>query len=122
MATILVVDDEPSICTLVRRALEDASFNVLEAADGILGLKLAKLEQPDLILLDIALPRMSGLEVNRRLQSDATTSSIPVLYLTGLVPESSGGTNVQNYIAKPFSPRSLIQRVESALPTQPALS
>jgi CheY-like chemotaxis protein len=94
----------------------------LEAGDGILGLKLAKLEQPDLILLDIALPQMSGLEVNRRLQSDATTSSIPVLYLTGLVPESPGGANVQDYIAKPFSPRSLIQRVESALPTQPALS
>ncbi len=122
MPTVLIVDDEPTICRLVRRALEDAGFRVLEAGDGILGLKLAKLEQPDLILLDIALPQMSGLEVNRRLQSDATTSSIPVLYLTGLVPEASRGANLQGYIAKPFSPRSLIERIESTLPKQPALT
>lgn len=122
MPTILVVDDEPVICSLVRRALEDANFNVLEASDGILGLKLAKLELPDLILLDIALPQMNGLEVNRHLQSDATTSSIPVLYLTGLVPETPHDSNVQGVIAKPFSPHSLIERIESTLPQQPALT
>ena len=122
MPTILVVDDEPTICRLVRRALEDAGFQVLEAGDGILGLKLAKLEQPDLILLDIALPQMSGLEVSRRLQSDANTSSIPVLYLTGLVPEASRGANVHGHIAKPFSPPFLLERIESTLPKQPALT
>ncbi len=117
MATILVVDDEPTICRLVRSALETSGFQVLEASNGILGLKLAQLEQPDLILLDIALPQMSGLEVSRRLQGDATTSSIPVLYLTGLVPESERDTSgsVQGYIAKPFSPALLIERIESVL-------
>lgn len=117
MATILVVDDEPTICKLVRSALETAGFRVLEASNGILGLKLAQLEQPDLILLDIALPQMSGLEVSRRLQGDARTASIPVLYLTGLVPEAERDTtgSVQGYIAKPFSPALLIERTESVL-------
>ena len=117
MATILVVDDEATICTLVRRTLETSGHQVLEASNGILGLKLAQLEEPDLILLDIALPQMSGLEVSRRLQGNAMTASIPVLYLTGLVPEAvrdtSGG--VQGYIAKPFSPTLLIERIETVL-------
>lgn len=117
MATILVVDDEPTICRLVRSALELSGFQVLEASNGMLGLKLAQMEQPDLILLDIALPQMSGLEVNRRLQGDATTASIPVLYLTGLVPETDRDSSgsVQGYIAKPFSPALLIERIESVL-------
>ncbi len=120
MATILVVDDEPTICKLVRSTLEISGYRVLEASNGILGLKLAQLEQPDLILLDIALPQMSGLEVSRRLQGDATTASIPVLYLTGLVPEAVRDTSgsVQGYIAKPFSPTLLIERIETVLLTQ----
>ena len=117
MATILVVDDESIICTLVRRALETSGYGVLEASNGILGLKLAQLEQPDLILLDIALPQMSGLEVSRRLQGNGKTASIPVLYLTGLVPEAARNTSgsVQGYIAKPFSPALLIERIETVL-------
>lgn len=117
MATILVVDDEATICTLVRRALETSGYRVLEASDGILGLKLAQLEQPDLILLDIALPQMSGLEVSRRLLGNAKTASIPVLYLTGLVPEAVRDTSgsVRGYIAKPFSPTLLIERIETEL-------
>ncbi len=120
MATILVVDDESTICTLVRRALEASGYRVLEASNGILGLKLAQLEEPDLILLDIALPQMSGLEVNRRLQANAKTASIPVLYLTGLVPEAVRDTSerVQGYIAKPFSPALLIERIETVLLNQ----
>ncbi len=120
MATILVVDDESTICTLVHRTLEASGHRVLEASNGILGLKLAQLEQPDLILLDIALPQMSGLEVNRRLQGNAETASIPVLYLTGLVPEAVRDTSgsVQGYIAKPFSPALLLERIETVLLNQ----
>ena len=88
MATILVVDDEPTIRRLIRSTLEPQGHQILEAADGILGLKLAGLEQPDLVLLDIALPQLSGLEVNRRLQSNPETATIPVLYLTGLIPDA----------------------------------
>lgn len=123
MATILVVDDEPIIRRLIRSALEDQGHQILEASDGVLGLKLAGLEQPDLVLLDIALPQMSGLEVNRRLQSNPETATIPVLYLTGLIPDAPGaGTSESAYIAKPFSPQSLVERIDSLLPKQPALT
>ncbi len=78
---------------------------------------------PDLILLDIALPQLSGLEVNRRLQSNPETATIPVLYLTGLIPDAlRAGTAEPAYIAKPFSPQSLVERIDSILPKQPALT
>lgn len=115
MARILVVDDEPAIRRLVRTALEERGDSILEAGDGNLGLKLAKLEQPDLILLDIALPQMSGLEVARHLREDAAISSIPVLFLTGLVPESERVEAAAGVIPKPFSPKLLAERVASAL-------
>jgi CheY-like chemotaxis protein len=89
---------------------------VIEAGDGVVGLNLAKIEKPDLILLDISLPRMSGLEVARHLREDSAVSSIPVLFLTGLVPESeldSGPSS--SYISKPFSPDLLVKRVAEAL-------
>ncbi len=123
MATILVVDNEPTIRRLIRSALESQGHRILEAADGILGLKLAGLEQPDLVLLDIALPQMSGLEVNRRLQGNPETATIPVLYLTGLIPDAlRAGAGEPAYIAKPFSPQSLIERINSILPKQPVLT
>ena len=117
MARILVVDDEPTICRLVRAALEEQGHRVIEAGDGVLGLNLAKLEKPDVILLDIALPSMSGLEVARHLQEDGAIASTPVLFLTGLVPEQESGSADSDYIAKPFSPDLLVHRVESALST-----
>lgn len=120
MARILVVDDEPTICRLVRAALEHAGHSVIEAGDGVLGLNLAKLEQPDLILLDISLPRMSGLEVARHLREDGAVTSIPVLFLTGLVSETELDARPEapgsSYIAKPFSPDLLVKRVAEALP------
>lgn len=123
MATILIIDDEPTIRRLIRRSLESQGHRILEAADGILGLKLAMLEQPDLVLLDIALPQMSGLEVNRKLQANPQTSTIPVLYLSGLIPDSlRSAANERAYITKPFSPQSLIDQVSSALPKRPALT
>lgn len=122
MDTILVVDDDPTICRLVRSALETAGYRVLEASNGIEGLKVAQLERPDLILLDIALPQMSGLEVSRHLQENAGTASIPVLYLTGLVPdmEGDGPTSVRGYIAKPFTPSVLVERAAAALEREKA--
>ena len=119
MARVLIVDDEPTICRLVRAALETEGHEVLEAGDGVLGLSLAKLEQPDLVLLDLALPRMSGLEVARHLQQDSHVSSIPVLFLTGLVPEAEREPALHpsssSVIAKPFSPDLLVRRVSAVL-------
>jgi DNA-binding response OmpR family regulator len=112
MATILVVDDEPAIRALVRAAL--AEHDVIEAADGPSGIEAASTGEPDLILLDIALPGMSGLEVCRRLRASPATSRVPVLVLTGLdTPTPAPGTD--GWIAKPFSPQGIVERVDDTL-------
>ncbi len=125
MATILVVDDEPSIRTLVRATLERAGYHVIEAADGTHALQKAQSQRPDLILLDIALPQLSGLEVCRRLRARPDTAAPPVLLLTGLLqgPELQAGysAGAQGCIAKPFAPSALVQKVGDAL-RRPAIS
>lgn len=125
MATILVVDDEPSIRTLVRATLERAGYHVIEAADGANALHKAQSQRPDLILLDIALPQLSGLEVCRRLRARPDTAAAPVLLLTGLLqgPELQAGysAGAQGCIAKPFTPSALVQKVGDAL-RWPAIS
>ncbi len=112
MPTILVVDDEPVIRTLVRLTLEPEGYEVVEAAGGSEALALAEAHHPDLALLDVALPQLSGLEVARQL-GDRT----PVLFLTGLSPdeESMACSSVRGSIEKPFSPATLLRRVEETL-------
>jgi DNA-binding response OmpR family regulator len=112
MPTILIVDDEAIIRTLVRLTLEPQGYDVVEAAEGVEALALAEAHQPDLALLDIALPHLSGLEVARRL-GDRT----PVLFLTGLAPEADAvdGRGVRGSIEKPFSPAALLRRIEETL-------
>ena len=118
MPTILVVDDEPAIRALVRAALSEHGYRVLEAADGAQALRLALSERPDLVLLDVALPGMSGLEVSRRLREDSGTASTPILLLTGLAPETwpvEGRFDAQGLVQKPFSPQGLVRQVAEAL-------
>jgi CheY-like chemotaxis protein len=119
MHTILVVDDEPAIRAFVRAALEPHGVRVIESTDGVGALTTAEEVRPDLILLDIALPRMSGLDVCRRLKADARTAAIPVLLLTGLVQQADAGVaadvGAQGLLAKPFSPAQLASRVAAAL-------
>lgn len=119
MATILVVDDEPTIRVLVRATLEGADHRILDAADGEQGLALARSEQPDLVLLDVALPRMSGLEVCAALKRDPITASAPVLLLSGLLPEpertAAAQAGADGFIAKPFSPAALAAQIEATL-------
>jgi CheY-like chemotaxis protein len=113
MPNILVVDDEAVIRTLVRLTLEPLGYQVLEAAEGATALALSERCQPDLILLDVALPHISGLEVARRLDSRT-----PVLFLTGLPygEELEAETpGIRGSIEKPFSPVELARRVEQAL-------
>lgn len=119
MSTILVVDDEPAIRALVRATLEAASHRLLEAADGVSALGIAVRERPHLVLLDIALPRVNGLEVCRRLREDRATEHTQVLFLTGLpehanVPAATDA-DALGAIAKPFSPATLVARVAQAL-------
>ena len=117
MATILVVDDEPAIRALIRAAL--AKHTVLEAADGLAALEVARARLPQLVLLDVALPALSGLEVCRRLKADPATARTTILLLTGLA-QSNGAAGADGCIAKPFSPAAVVQQVEQALQRQAA--
>ena len=112
MKTILVVDDEPKIVQLVRDYLERASFRVLTASNGKTALALAHSERPDLIILDLGLPEMDGLDVTRTLRKD---SNVPILMLTARSEETDKLVGLElgadDYITKPFSPKELVARV-----------
>lgn len=126
MSTILVVDDEPTIRILIRAALEGRGYRLVEAADGVSALRVAQREQPDLILLDIGLPSLNGLEVCRRLKEDPATATTPVFFLTGFVQQTERrtfeGAGAQGFIAKPFSPADLVAQIEDTLRQRAALA
>ena len=116
---VLVVDDEPVICSLVADTLQNDGQEVVWALNGTQGLKLAKEEKPDLIILDIMMPDMDGYEVCRQLRRNFRTSNIPIIMLTALdqTPEIVKGMDegADDYITKPFHPRELRSRVRSHL-------
>ncbi|MFZ5806084.1 MAG: response regulator [Verrucomicrobiota bacterium] len=116
---ILVIDDEPDVVDIVAINLKSSGFEVLKALDGAEGLRLAQQEMPDLILLDLMLPKMSGLEVCNTLKKDPTTEKIPILMLTAKAKPQERIEGFEygadDYIPKPFSPRELILRVETVL-------
>jgi len=117
MTKLLVIDDEPTVRMLVRLVFERQGYSVLEASDGATGLELAMRTDPDIVLLDLALPEMSGIEV-----ADRLPARTPVLLLTGLVPDSlpEAGSQIRGYVEKPFSPASLVYRVQEVLESEPA--
>ncbi len=123
MPTILLVDDEPTIRYLLRASLEGRGYHLIEAADGLSALQAAQRDRPDLILLDIALPGLSGLEVCRRLKEDPATAATSILLLTGYVQqterEAADRLGARGCIAKPFSPAALVTQVEEALASHP---
>ena len=116
MRTILVVDDEPKIVTLARDYLERAGFRVLTAGDGSSVLATARSAKPDLIVLDLALPGMDGLDVTRALRKE---SEIPIIMLTARADETDRLIGLElgadDYIVKPFSPKELVARVRAVL-------
>ena len=116
MATILVVDDERQIATIARDYLTRAGFSVAVASDGASGLEMARRKRPDLVVLDLGLPQLDGLEVARALRRE---SDVPIIMLTARVdePDRLLGFEVGavDYISKPFSPRELVARVSSVL-------
>jgi DNA-binding response OmpR family regulator len=113
---ILVVDDEPKIVQLVRDYLERAGFAVSTARDGHEALMRARQERPDLIVLDLGLPQLDGLEVTRRLRRD---SGVPIIMLTARHEETDKVVGLElgadDYVTKPFSPRELEARVRAVL-------
>jgi DNA-binding response OmpR family regulator len=110
--TILVVDDEPKIVKLVRDYLERAGFNVRVAADGKTAFSLVRTEKPDLVILDLGLPQMDGLDMTRELRK---VSNVPIIMLTGRSEESDKLIGLElgadDYVTKPFSPKELVARV-----------
>jgi DNA-binding response OmpR family regulator len=116
VAKILVVDDEPNIREVVSLYLRRDGHSVISAADGEEALRLYRQSQPDLVVLDLMLPKVSGLEVCRRIQSD---KRVPVVMLTAKGEEEDRivglGIGADDYVVKPFSPRELAARVEAVL-------
>ena len=114
--TILVIDDEPKIVEICRDYLVAAGFDVITASDGPQGLAAARRERPDLIVLDLMLPGMDGLDVCRELRRESST---PVIMLTARVEESDKLVGLElgadDYLTKPFSPRELVARVRAVL-------
>jgi len=116
---ILVVDDEPNIIELIRMNLSKSGFVIIPALTGQQALEEAGKQRPDLILLDIMLPDIDGLEVLRLLRTNATTSEIPVIMLTARSQETDKviglGMGADDYMTKPFGLRELEARVKNAL-------
>jgi two-component system alkaline phosphatase synthesis response regulator PhoP len=120
MATcVLVVEDEPDIRDLVVFHLEREGFQCRTARTGVEALKRVKTAAPDLIILDLMLPELDGLEVCRRLRHDPATSSIPVIMLTAKGDEVDRIVGLEmgadDYVTKPFSPKELVARVRAVL-------
>jgi two-component system phosphate regulon response regulator PhoB len=117
--TVLMIDDERDLIELVRYNLEKEGFEVLGAADGESGLAAARQRRPDVVLIDIMLPGIDGLEVCRSLRSDTRTSTIPVIMLTAKAGESDRVVGLEmgsdDYVTKPFSPRELGARIKAVL-------
>ncbi len=114
--TVLVVDDEPKIVKLARDYLEQGGFHVVTAADGQAALGSFRQERPDLIVLDLNLPGMDGLDVARTVRRD---SDVPIIMLTARVDETDRLIGLElgadDYVTKPFSPRELVARVRAVL-------
>ena len=119
MKKILIADDLSEVVELVRVILEGKDYEIVDASNGKEALKKARLEKPDLVLLDIVMPKMDGLEVCRELKKDPQTQDIPVLMLTAKAQETDkekgrkAGANY--YITKPFSPSALLIKIEEIL-------
>ena len=114
--TILVVDDEPEIIKLVRAYLEGAGYRVVTAKNGREALLVTRHEKPDLIVLDLTMPEMDGIEFTRRLRQEKST---PIIMLTARVQETDRIIGLElgadDYVTKPFSPREIVARVRAVL-------
>ena len=116
MKTVLVVDDEPGIVELARDYLENAGFGVITATDGPSALTAVRLRKPDVLVLDLGLPGMDGLDVARTIRRDST---LPIIMLTARDDELDRVLGLEigadDYVTKPFSPRELVARVRAIL-------
>jgi CheY-like chemotaxis protein len=117
--TVLVVDDDPVIQKLLQVNFEMEGYTVLTASDGLEGLERARADTPDVIICDIMMPRMDGLEVARTLKGDPATAGIPILLLSAKAQQADvaagQASGADDYVTKPFDPLDLLQRVAGLL-------
>jgi len=117
--TILVIDDEKDLIELVRYNLEKEGFDVIAATDGQSGLEVIRKHRPDLVVLDLMMPGLDGLQVCQRLRADPRSGRIPVIMLTAKATEADRIVGLElgadDYITKPFSPREVVARVKAVL-------
>jgi phosphate regulon transcriptional regulator PhoB len=117
--TIVVIEDEPDILDVIQYNLDREGYRVLSSRDGEAGLALIRSDIPDLIILDLMLPRLDGIDVCRRLKQDPATRSIPIIMVTAKGEESDVvlglGVGADDYVTKPFSPKELVARTRAVL-------
>jgi DNA-binding response OmpR family regulator len=112
--TVLVVDDDPVIVQLLKVNFEMEGYRVLTASDGERGIERARHDQPDLVVLDVMMPQVDGLEVARRLRADPATSRLPIMLLSAKAQATdvkAGEAVADAYVTKPFDPLELLERV-----------
>ena len=118
-ARVLVVDDDPVIQRLLKVNFEMEGYQVTVAGDGLEGLERARADRPDVVVLDIMMPKMDGLAVTRALKADPDTAPIPVLLLSAKAQEADmragAATRADAYVTKPFDPLELLERVEALI-------
>src|SRR5215472_917223 len=116
---VLIIEDESDVADLLEMGLHKAGFKTATATDGATGLQKARDNRPDFIVLDLMLPKMSGLEICRILKGDAATSHIPILMLTAKAEEIDRIVGLEfgadDYVTKPFSPREVVLRIRAIL-------
>jgi two-component system cell cycle response regulator DivK len=118
--TILYIEDNEYNRKIVRQLLSRTSYRLIEAVDGESGVAQAQKELPELILMDVQLPKMSGLDATRILKADPRTSHIPIIVITSFAlsgdREKASAAGADSYLAKPYSPRELLALVRKFLP------
>ncbi|HWP84840.1 MAG TPA: response regulator transcription factor [Terriglobia bacterium] len=119
MRRVLIIEDDKDIVELVRYNLEKEGFRVIAADDGVAGLAQAKKSPPDLVILDLMLPRLPGLEICKELRRNPSLPRVPILMLTARGEEADRVVGLEmgadDYVTKPFSPRELVARVKALL-------
>ena len=119
MKKLLIVDDEDGVRALVRMTLDNGVFQIIEASEGLEALDLAREHHPDLVLLDVMLPDLSGMDVCRKIKDDPDLASTTVVMLTARAQTRDVGdaeeAGADGYFTKPFSPIALTRKVESIL-------
>jgi two-component system, cell cycle response regulator DivK len=118
--TVLYVEDNEYNLKMVRQLLARTSYKLIEATDGEAGVATAIRELPDLILMDIQLPKLSGLDATRRLRVDPNTAAIPIIVITSFAlsgdDQKAKDAGASAYLAKPYSPRELMQMIRKFVP------